>query len=211
MFLLLCAPLCAYAAIAPADTRIYAVTYQQAANSVPLSVYTLVTAPSLDRKKVETIFRSVEKEIPGLALVKKSVEKVIYRLVVQCFDKMAPAKRMQTDLLKNSKTASFIAHTDSSYCVTAGSEFTEDAARAEQKILAGKHINAGIVKLSLPLPHWQIRSNDINDLRSAVFIANSMAWNGVATTIEPVNHLSEHSARETLDRLIATDFPVAQQ
>lgn len=159
--------------------------------------YRLVTPPSVNRKKVESMVKRMRSDLPRTEIKKNIRERVFYRLVVQCFDSMTPAKRLRTDLLKSSRTP-FIVLTDNQYCVVASSQMTKKAALAEQKQLAQKHVTAKIAKLSLPLPHWQARSVDLYDLRDAVSLASTISLKGTVTTIEPFEDGSTAMSQEGL-------------
>lgn len=148
------------------------------------SVYSLVTAPSINKKKIDLLYGKIRSSMPSAEIRKNIEERVIYRLVAQCFDNISPARRLQSELLKYSQAA-FIIPMDDSYCAAASSHTTEKAALAEQKRLAGKNINVKMVKLSLQLPHWRVKSGDFQRLRDAVYEANRISTQGVITIIEP--------------------------
>jgi len=78
----------------------------------------------------------------------------------------------------------FVLKNDQGYSVIAGSQLTEALAVAEQKRLAGKNISTTIIKLSLPLKLWQMKSTESFPVRDAVILANKLAKMGVITTIE---------------------------
>lgn len=205
-FLLFLTPLGANATISSADQLINDMTSQQSpAEALDVHVYNLVTPPSLNKKKVESTFKKIRAEIPKAEIRNKIEERLFYRLVVRCFDNIAPAKSLQADLTKSSRTP-FILQENNTYCVVASSQMTHEAAVAEQKQLAAKQISAHIVELNLPLPHWQVKSGNYHDLRDAVNMANSMSMKGLITTIEPLEDGAIDKSQEILDRLMSQEI-----
>lgn len=176
---------CVSVALSSDESPDHNATYQQSSSDGSKQPgYLLVTPPSVNKKKIESMLKKIRSDVPRAEIRKKIEERVLYRLVTQCFDSLPLAEKKRADLFKSSRTP-FIVKSDNSFCVVASSQMTIKGAFAEQKQLAEKHVKANIVKLSLPLALWQVKSSDVYDLRNAVRMANAVSVKGLITTIEP--------------------------
>jgi len=167
--------------------------------------YMLVTTPSLNKKNVESTLKRVQTTIPSAELIETFKERDFYRVVVKCFKNISDAKLLNANLSKNHKTP-FVVKSNELYCVVASSQMTKEAALDDQKKLSTKHLNTTIVKMSLPLPHWQIKISDYCDLRDTVKMANTISMNGLMTTIEPTTKVSPEKSKEVLYRLLSEEI-----
>lgn len=153
----------------------------------PAQEYSLVTPLSVSKNKVQALFRKMRTELPGSEITERQQERDFYRLLVQCYSSITPARKLQAELIKVSKSP-FIVYENHSYCVIASSQLDRQAALMEQKKLIKKNIRTEVVKFSLPLTHWQIKRSGFVDLRDAVYIANSISRRGLTTLIEPAEN-----------------------
>lgn len=210
LLLLFSLPLPVEGAMAPVDSPAdFGSSQHASAASGSSSVYSVVTPATLNKKKTETTLKKLQSAVPGAEIKDELKERNFYRLVVKCFNSLSPAKSLQTDLLKLSKST-FIIQTNNSYCVAAGSQLNHDAALAEQKQLAKKHISATIVKLTLPLPHWQVKLGDYSALRDAIIAANNLSNNSdtaaLIKVVEPITEESVEISQIKLDRLMSQEI-----
>lgn len=181
-------PLCLNATRSSAESSDNKTTTQQAsADGCKLTGYFLVSPPSVNKKKIETMRKKLRCDMPRAEIRKRIEERIVYRLVTQCFDSMSPAKKMRSALFNNSRTP-FIVKSDNSYCVVESSHMTIQGAFAEQRQLAEKHVDANIVRVGLPLAQWQVKSRDVYDLRDAVRMVNTVSKKGMIITIEPLEN-----------------------
>ncbi len=121
--------------------------------------------------------------IPKAMLVPKTEESTVYRLIADTFYSIEPTKKRKAELMRHCESP-FVLKNDQGYLVIAGSQLTEALALAEQKRLADKRISTTIIKLTLPLKQWQMKSTESFPIRDAVIMANKLAKLGVITTIE---------------------------
>jgi hypothetical protein len=152
-------------------------------DQLPPAQHHLVTLPSTNRKRVDVMCIKFLSVIPKAKLVPKTEESTVYRLIADTFDSIEPTKKRKAELMRHCESP-FVLKNDQGYSVIAGSQLTEDLAVAEQKRLAGKNISTTIIKLSLPLKQWQMKSTESFPVREAVIMANKLARMGVITTIE---------------------------
>jgi hypothetical protein len=182
--ILLLIPLNINAAMTATSPATHDLTYQQASASLKKSTgYCLVTTPTIVKQHAESMFKLLQIEAPGSEIRSTMEERVVYRVVVNYYDNIASAKKMQAELQKIRETP-FIIKTKSSFYVVASSHLTKNEARAEQTLLRTKNLVADIVKINLPLQHWQISSGTFYNLRDVANMANQLAIKGVVTTIE---------------------------
>lgn len=181
-------PLCLNATLSSAESADNKTTAQQASvDGSKLTGYFLVSPPSVNKKKLEVMRKKLRSDMPRAEIRKIIEERIVYRLVAHCFESMAPAKKMRTALFHNSRTP-FIVKTDNTYCVVESSHMTIQGAFAEQRQLAEKHVDANIVRVSLPLTQWQVKSRDVYDLRDAVRMVNTVSRKGMVITLEPLEN-----------------------
>jgi len=152
-------------------------------NKQPPAQHHLITLPSTNKKRVDAMCIKFLSLIPKAKLVPKTEESTVYRLIADTFDSIEPTKKRKAELMRHCESP-FVLKNDQGYSVIAGSQLTEDLAVAEQKRLAGKHISTTIIKLTLPLKQWQMKSTESFPIRDAVIMANKLAKMGVITTIE---------------------------
>lgn len=149
--------------------------------------YHLATLPSTNKKRVDAMCIKFLSLIPKARLIPKTEESTVYRLIVDTFDTIEPAKKRKAELLRHCESP-FIMKSDHGYSVIAGSQLTEALAVEEQKRLAGKNISTTILQLRLPLKQWQMKSTVSFNIRDAVIMASKLAKIGVITTIEQTTH-----------------------
>ena len=145
--------------------------------------YHLVTLPSSNKKRVDTMCIRFLSLIPKAMLIPKTAESTVYRLITNTFDTIESAKKRKAELLHYCESP-FVVKSNNGYSVIAGSQLTEALAVAEQKRLAGKNISTTILELRLPLKQWQMKSTESFKIRDAVSMASKLAKIGVITTIE---------------------------
>jgi hypothetical protein len=146
--------------------------------------YHLVSLPSTNKKRVDTMCIKFLYVIPKAMLTPKTAERTVYRLVANTFDTLESAKKRKAELLQRCESP-FVLKSNQGYSVIAGSQLTEALAVAEQKRLASKNISVTILELRLPLKQWQMRSTESFTIRDAVIMASKLAKAGVITTLEP--------------------------
>jgi hypothetical protein len=149
--------------------------------------YHLVTLPSTNKKRVDAMSARFISLVPKAMLISKTPETTVYRLIANRFDSIESAKKRQTELLQHCKSP-FVVKSDQVYSVIAGSLFTETSAAVEQKRMAGKNIPTAILKLRLPLKHWQIKSTESFDIRDAVNLASKLDKMGVTAILKPTDY-----------------------
>jgi hypothetical protein len=169
--------------------RNHTIQQTSSAGSTPTN-YALFTLPSVNRKKAESLLTAIQPMVPEAELCSKPKNRIANRLVVECFDNLAAARKLHAEMYRTIKTT-FMVKSDRSYCVVAGSQLTEKAATIEKKELADKQIAATIVKKKVSLPHWQIKAGGFHDLKEAVIQANNLSESGIITTIEAVSGNSD--------------------
>lgn len=146
--------------------------------------YHLVTVPSINQKRVDTICIKFLSLIPKARLIPNISEGTVYRLIANRFDNLESAKKRKAELMKQNESA-FIVKGNQGYTVIVASHLSTTLAVEEQNRLAGKHIATTILELRIPLKQWQMKSTESFTIRDAVFLANMLANMGVTTTIEP--------------------------
>jgi len=152
-------------------------------DQLPPVQHRLVTLPSTNKKRVDAMCIKFLSLVPKAMLVPKTEESTVYRLIADTYDSIEPTKKRKAELMRYCESP-FVLKNDHGYSVIAGSQLTEALALAEQKRLAGKHISTTIIKLTMPLKQWQMKSTGSFPIRDAVIIANKLAGMGVITTIE---------------------------
>jgi hypothetical protein len=149
--------------------------------------YYLVTLPSTNKKRVDSMCIKFLSLIHKAKLIPKTEERTIYRLITDKYVNIESAKRLKAELLKQCETP-FVIKNDNGYSVVASSQLTENFALAEQKRLASKNIPTTILVLSLPLKQWQMKTTESFNIRDAVLMASRLAKIGVIATLEPTTY-----------------------
>jgi len=146
--------------------------------------YHLVTAPSINKKKVDAMCIKFLSLIPKAMLIPKTEERAVFRLVANTYDRLESAKKRKAELSHHGMDT-FIVVDDTGYSVIAGSHVTETLALEEQRQLAARNVTATIREQTVPLKEWQMKSTQSFTIREAVIMANKLAKLGVITTLVP--------------------------
>ncbi len=168
--------------------------------------YTLTTGETINRKKLDPLLNKL-KSAGQEAVVRKEIRDTeVYRLISECNNSRKSAIKRQEQLSRWIKDA-FVVRDGDSYCVSAGSFVTEDAALREQERITKKGLPVKVVKARVSLPVWRINSGSYADSRQAEEAAKALAAKGIGTAVEKVETgAAEPKARKIRELTVEFDF-----